>query len=1034
MAHIFLSYSSKHRDETSRLAALLEAEGYAVWWDIALESWGEYRQQITAALEEAPVVVVLWSEGAANSQWVYSEATRALAAKKLVNARLPAFPFSGVPQPFDACHVDTLDFGEPHRLLKSIRGAWNGKPLALKKPLHEHYRETFGPELFATKRATLGEGEREISPSELLQAKFETVAYIDATGRLEDMLAWCRTKERATAGRLLHGPGGLGKTRLMIETARRLRAEDWLAGFIDLPKHPEDLQEINQREQALEQAFAFGDEPGVLLAVDYAEGRQGEVETLARLLRNRARDAGRSVRVVLLARSNGWWRDLYERNDDVRGLFRSSGTPLGDTIPLDTIPAGENRRAVFESTVAAFKPIMAGMAAAGQFPGWDGAPPSAARLKRLMEDRAFARPLAIQMEAMLYLASAAPMDGAVGIDSLLGPILNLERRHWARVVNGMHADREYDLRRGVAQVTAIGGAPSAPVAEALLMADGFYKREAPEQVRTPLADLKRVYGAPGGEVAALEPDLVGEHEICQTADDRLIEGCFAWIGTLPEDLRPTRRRTLLTVLQRATQPEHGVSAAGEAKARLETVVRHHLAKAATGIVAVLIGTPGQLGGVLLNIVPVLDDAALAPLDEALPLQSLALMEIALAVTGRASCLWLAFGLRRRTQSDFSYINYNPGDVPSTMVAANAECMIDFSYGSQTLQVAYITNATRTIKFTDFVGDGFGGEAGTRNGSGGIQWIPDIQTYRIYNTAEGMAQPGQFYWDKTANIVYYFPLPGKSPNSSTIIVPTTNRIFFYSGYGNIHPGGSGASPFTLSNLTLQVNAVNVEPEGNFGYLWDHESLFAIETQAGGTGLSFLNCTMGSCGGNAIGADFGFVSNVNILNCTISNCGGYGVAMRMAGPVVVSNNYIHDCGLISWQSPGVRVNTNALVTQNNLFNFHTSAIADHDVDNCVFSLNSISNCMFTEEDMGAYYQYFGSYTTLAHPHGNVIISNLFQSVGTNYNVSGGDPVPTSSVRRSISTSNPRILLSLPTRPSDAPPLHSLTWLFSTPSPIT
>jgi hypothetical protein len=47
------------------------------------------------------------------------------------------------------------------------------------------------------------------------------------------------------------------------------------------------------------------------------------------------------------------------------------------------------------------------------------------------------------------------------------------------------------------------------------------------------------------------------------------------------------------------------------------------------------------------------------------------------------------------------------------------------------------------------------------------------------------------------------------------------------------------------------------------------------------------------------------------------------------------------------------------------------------------------MFTEEDMGAYYQYFGSYTTLAHPHGNVVTSNLFQSVGTNYNVSGGDP---------------------------------------------
>jgi hypothetical protein len=34
MAHIFISCSSKHRTETGRLAALLEKEGYAVWWDV----------------------------------------------------------------------------------------------------------------------------------------------------------------------------------------------------------------------------------------------------------------------------------------------------------------------------------------------------------------------------------------------------------------------------------------------------------------------------------------------------------------------------------------------------------------------------------------------------------------------------------------------------------------------------------------------------------------------------------------------------------------------------------------------------------------------------------------------------------------------------------------------------------------------------------------------------------------------------------------------------------------------------------------
>jgi hypothetical protein len=45
---------------------------------VALESWGEYEVQITAALEAASVVVVIWSEGAAASNWVYSEAKVAI--------------------------------------------------------------------------------------------------------------------------------------------------------------------------------------------------------------------------------------------------------------------------------------------------------------------------------------------------------------------------------------------------------------------------------------------------------------------------------------------------------------------------------------------------------------------------------------------------------------------------------------------------------------------------------------------------------------------------------------------------------------------------------------------------------------------------------------------------------------------------------------------------------------------------------------------------------------------------------------------
>lgn len=97
MAHIFISYSSLHRDLTPQLSDRLVAEGYAVWWDHALEAWGEYEPQIREALDAASAVVVIWSAGAANSRFVKAEVENALQLGKLVNLHAPNFQLSGVP-------------------------------------------------------------------------------------------------------------------------------------------------------------------------------------------------------------------------------------------------------------------------------------------------------------------------------------------------------------------------------------------------------------------------------------------------------------------------------------------------------------------------------------------------------------------------------------------------------------------------------------------------------------------------------------------------------------------------------------------------------------------------------------------------------------------------------------------------------------------------------------------------------------------------------------------------------------------------
>jgi hypothetical protein len=326
-----------------------------------------------------------------------------------------------------------------------------------------------------------------------------------------------------------------------------------------------------------------------------------------------------------------------------------------------------------------------------------------------------------------------------------------------------------------------------------------------------------------------------------------------------------------------------------------------------------------------------------------------------------------------SQTNLSYINYREGDIPATMVATNAEVMIDWSFDSTTLGVSSIIPATRTIRFIGAVW-----------ASRGLQFIPDIQTYRVYNTAEGMSAPGQFYFDRANHIVVYYPLGGKDPNTSEIIVPTTDRMWFIKGYR----GGPGPAGVTFSNLTMKVLAADRELEGNFGYLWNHLSLVHLGDNASPANLTVQNCTLGWCGGNAIGGDFTFPTNAVVRDSEIGWCGGSGVVLREGVNTVVSNNYIHDTGLITWQCPAVRVCTNAVVIQNSIFNCRQSAIADHDVDDCQFLCNSISNCMFKNEDMGAYYQYFGAGSAI-HPHGNLIQSNLFQRVGTNINVSGADP---------------------------------------------
>jgi hypothetical protein len=317
-------------------------------------------------------------------------------------------------------------------------------------------------------------------------------------------------------------------------------------------------QTAARSREALDELISRDDDKGLLIVVDYAEGRQDEIVWLAGRLDARGRDATRPVRLVLLARSAGdWWSDLHDKNDAIARVFRRpvDAAPadtealkrarlearFGDVSGLERIPEGEARVAFFLASVAGFEPVVRAM-------DWPHRTSAAddRRLRHYRDQPAFARPLALQMEALLHLAGAELDPDLVGFDALLERILALERAHWTKLLGSLADVSETELRRGLSQVTGVGGVNDREAATGLLMRDRYYGSQVPAQTQTVLNRLSRIYGDSRGGIVPLEPDLLGEHEVATSADFGLAEDCLDWIATCALTEQPRMRQRMVT--------------------------------------------------------------------------------------------------------------------------------------------------------------------------------------------------------------------------------------------------------------------------------------------------------------------------------------------------------------------------------------------------------------------------------------------------------------------------------------------------------
>ena len=99
MSEVFISYARATTEPQARqVAEALRGLGFGVWRDDEIPAHKAFTDEIEARLDAAKAVVVIWSDAAARSEWVRSEAERARLQKKLVQLTIDG---SKLPMPFD---------------------------------------------------------------------------------------------------------------------------------------------------------------------------------------------------------------------------------------------------------------------------------------------------------------------------------------------------------------------------------------------------------------------------------------------------------------------------------------------------------------------------------------------------------------------------------------------------------------------------------------------------------------------------------------------------------------------------------------------------------------------------------------------------------------------------------------------------------------------------------------------------------------------------------------------------------------------
>jgi hypothetical protein len=289
--------------------------------------------------------------------------------------------------------------------------------------------------------------------------------------------------------------------------------------------------------------------------------------------------------------------------------------------------------------------------------------------------------------------------------------------------------------------------------------------------------------------------------------------------------------------------------------------------------------------------------------------------------------------KKPTNEELTTMFYNPKDLGGWLDTRNAELTIFHAWDDSYVGLQSIDTIKNFVTFT---------YPATHPAGAFASWVERAKTYIVWNTKEGMKHPGQWYLDRTAEKIYYWPYSYEKISNIEVLAPTQNQIIKFD---------KGARNITLENLKLSCAGA---PMSNTGY-----GTTSIQGAIQATGVNHLtlkNISIQNVAGWAIKIRG---SDIDISDGEFSNAGAGGINYQ-GNNISLERCGINNLGKLYFGAVGINGGgKNNLVSHCELFNIPYAAINGLGKSSLA-EYNLIYNFKLELKDGGAIYCYGGDST--------------------------------------------------------------------------